>query len=410
VTLVDHSIGDRLLAADLLDDPYPVFATLRREAPVWALPGENAFLVSTWDLVAEAAARVDDFSNHFRFALFSHDDGALGVLRTGGAGPDVFAGADPPAHTVQRRIFFPELVQKKIGALDLDVLALTDRLLDGMMASERCDLAVGLAQPIPIRMVAERVIGFHDPDTEQLKRWVSAGSRLMGGLLTMDQMAAVAHEVAGMAPWTMEQLDRALASAAEGDVLSAAASAVRRGALTREEAAFTLMVLVGAGAETTSSLIANTVKLLAERPDLQDQLRAEPGRVAAFVEEVLRYDGPFRYHPRTATHDVVLGGVEIPEGALVMLLWGAANRDETVFERADQISLERSNVHLHFGFGRGIHHCVGAALARLETRVVITRLLERTTSFRVDPERPHRWADSIWIHSLERLPLLVGHR
>jgi cytochrome P450 family 144 len=407
---VDHANGQRLLATDLLDDPYPTFATLRREAPVWALPGENAFLVSTWDLVAEAATRVEDFSNHFRFALFSRDDGALGVVRTGGAGPDVFAGADPPAHTAQRKIFFSELVQKRIAALEPDVLALTDELLDGLRRRHRCDLAAGLAQPIPIRVVAERVIGFRSPDIEQLGRWVSEGSRLMGGLLTMDQMAGVAGEVAGMTPWTTQQLDDALASTTRGDVLGAAATAVRDGALSREEAAFTLMVLVGAGAETTSSLIANAVRLLAERPDLQAELRAEPGKVAAFVEEVLRYDGPFRYHPRTASRDAMLGGVEIPEGAMVMLLWGAANRDEAVFECPDDFRLGRRNVHLHFGFGRGIHHCVGAALARLEARVVITRLLERTTMFTVDADRPSRWADSVWIHRLERLPLLVEHR
>jgi cytochrome P450 family 144 len=401
------AIADRLLASELQHDPYPLFARLRREAPVWRLPGENAYLVSTWDLVAEATSRVRDFSNHFRYTLFSHDDGTLGVLETGGMGPDVFAGADPPDHTAQRRIFFPELVQKKIDALEPYVLALTNDLLDALLRGGRGDAAVGLAHPIPMRVVAERVIGFRDPDVAQIRQWVFDGSRLVGGLLTLGDMASLGEAVAGMASWTTAQLDDALASSSESDVLGAAAAGVRTGALTREEAAFTLMVLVGAGAETTTSLIGNAIGVLAERPSLQDELRADPVKVAAFIEEVLRFESPFRYHPRTAAHPLELGGVDIAEGALVMLLWSAANRDEAVFDRPDEVVLDRRNTHLHFGFGRGIHHCVGAPLARLEARVVLTTLLQRTKWFALDPDRPQHWADSVWIRRHEHLPLVL---
>jgi cytochrome P450 family 144 len=399
--------GDRLLAAEFHHDPYPFFTRLRRDAPVWRLPGENAYLVSTWDLVAEATRRVQDFSNHFRYTLFSHDDGTLGALETGASGPDVFAGADPPVHTAQRKIFFSELVQKKMDALEPYVVALTNQLLDQVLDADSCDLAVGLAHPLPMRVIAERVIGFRDPDVNQIRQWVFDGSRLVGGLLTLDQMASLSESVSGMAPWTAAQLDDALASSTEGDVLSAAAAGVRNGSLTREEAAFTLMVLVGAGAETTTSLIGNAIGLLAERPLLQDEVRAEPAKMATFIEEVLRFESPFRYHPRTVARPVELAGVEIPEGALVLLLWSAANRDEAVFERPDEIVLDRHNSHLHFGFGRGIHHCVGAPLARLEARVVLTKLLERTKWFALDPDRPQRWADSVWIRRHEHLPLVL---
>ncbi len=400
-------IGDRVRALEFQHDPYPLFARLRREAPVWRLPGENAYLVSTWDVVAEATSRVQDFSNHFRHTLFSHDDGTLGVLETGAMGPDVFAGADPPSHTAQRKIFFSELVRKKIDALEPYVAALADELLDPLLSADRCDAAVGLAHPLPIRVVAERVIGFRHTDVNQLQRWVFDGSRLVGGRLTLDQMASLAGDVSAMAPWTTTQLDDALASSTDGDVLSAAAAGVRNGSLTREEAAFTLMVLVGAGAETTTSLIGNAIGLLAERPGLQDELRAEPATVPTFIEEVLRFESPFRFHPRTAAHAVELAGVEIPERALVMLLWSAANRDDAVFEHPDELRLDRRNGHLHFGFGRGIHHCVGAPLARLEARVVLTKLLERTKWFALDPDAPQEWADSVWIRRHEHLPVVL---
>jgi cytochrome P450 len=394
-------------AADLLHDPYPILRRLRRESPVWELPGESVYLVSTWELVAEAAARVQDFSNHFRHVLCSREDGTLGAVRTGGQGPDVFAGADPPDHTAHRKIFFSELVQKKIDALEPYVTGLADDLLDPLLTDVHCDAAQGLAHPLPVRVVAERVIGFRDPDVDAIRRWIFEGSRIMGGLMTLEEMAACSGEAIGLLPWTEAQLDAAVASAPSGDILGAAAASVREGSLTRDQAAFTLMVLVGAGAETTTSLLGTAIALLAERGALQNELRADPSKVPGFIEEVLRFESPFLYHPRTVTRTTELGGVEIPEGALVLLLWSAANRDDTVFEDPDVLRLGRSNVHLHFGFGRGIHHCVGAPLARLEARIVLTRLLQRTTGISLDPVRPPRRAESIWIHRLEELPILA---
>jgi cytochrome P450 len=403
-------LDDRLVAADFWCDPYPLLDRLRREAPVWRLPGENAYLVTTWELVADATRRVEDFSNHFRYTLFSHDDGTLGALETGAIGPDVFAGADPPVHTAQRKIFFGELVQRKMDAIEPYVTTVTDELLDDLLTAQPVDAATALSHLLPMRVIAERVIGFRDPDVEQIREWMFEGAHLVGGLVTLEQMIALSGNVAEMAPWTSAQLDAAIASPSEGDVLSASAAAVRDGSLTHEEASFTLMVLVGAGAETTTSLIGIAIGLLAEHPHLQDELRADPAKVPVFIEEVLRYDSPFRYHPRTAARDVEFNGVTIPEGALLLLSWAAANRDGAVFERPDEIKLDRRNTHLHFGFGRGIHHCVGAPLARLEARVALTRLLERTTSFALDPERPQRWSESIWIHRHDALPLLIEAR
>ena len=399
-------IDGPIVAEELWRDPYPLFERLRREAPVWPLPGENAFLVSTWDLVAQATRRVEDFSNHFRYTAYRHDDGTLGMLETGAIGPDVFAGADPPVHTEQRKIFFGELVQQKIDAIEPYVGAVADELLDALLTAQRADATV-LSHTLPLRVIADRVIGFHDADIEQLRQWMFNGSRLVGGLLTLAEMASSSADAAGLMPWTVAQLDTALSAGGEGDVLSASAAAVRRGALTHDEASFTLMVLLGAGAETTTSLIGIAIDLLAAHPALQDELRAEPAKVPAFVEEVLRYEAPFRYHPRTAAHDTELGGISIRAGALLMLLWASANRDDAVFDAPDELRLGRRNAHLHFGFGRGIHHCVGAPLARLEARVALTRLLARTRSFTRDPDGASRWAESIWIHRHEELPLVL---
>src|SRR5262249_7627535 len=185
----------------------PLFAQLRRDAPVWRVGDTSLFLVTTWHLVNEAAARVDDFSNHFRHTLFLRDDGSLGVLDNGEGGAiDVFAGEDPPDHTAHRAIFFPELVQKRLVHLEPDVRARADALLDAALAGDRFDVARSLANPLPLQLMAERVIGFRDADPSDLQRWVLGGSRLVSGRLRLDEMAHAAADIAGLAPWVDAQL------------------------------------------------------------------------------------------------------------------------------------------------------------------------------------------------------------
>jgi cytochrome P450 len=399
-------IDEQLVARNLWRDPYPLFAQWRKDAPVRPFPGTNGFIVSTHDLVAEATSRIEDFSNHFRYTLFSNPDGTLAAIETGAVGPDVFAGEDPPLHTEQRKIFVADLNRSAIEALEPYVTTVADDLLDGLLSAPRGDAATDFAHALPLKVITERIIAYADVDLAQLRRWVFEGSRLTGGLVTIEQMADAAGDVVGMVAWTNAQLDAAVASKNTRGLLGVSATAVHDGRLTAEEAAFNLMVLVGAGAETTTSLIGIAIGILAERRDLQAELRADPSRVGAYVDEVLRYDSPFRYHPRTAARDTELGGVAIPRGALVLLVWASANRDPAAFDHPDELIIGRPNAQAHTGFGRGIHRCIGAPLARLEARIALTRLLARTASFSLDPDRRPVWSASIWIHSHDELPLV----
>jgi cytochrome P450 len=402
---VTHPLG-----AEFVADPHPLFTRLRRDAPVWQVPDTPLFLVTTWHLVNEAAARVDDFSNRFRHTLYLQDDGSLGVVDNGDDGAtDVFAGTDPPDHGAHRAIFFPELVQKRLAHLEPDVLARADALLDATLDAPSFDVAASLANPLPLQVMSDRVIGFSGADPADLKRWVLDGSRLVSGRLRLDEMAAAAEAVAGLWPWVDAQLADALDAPGRGGVLDAAATGVREGVLTRAQASFTLMILLGAGGETTTSLIGNTIRVLAERPALQAEVRAHPELVPLVLEETLRYESPFRFHPRLAVGPTTLGDVTVPDRAMVALCWSSANRDEHEFVRPNEFDIERPNPRHHMGFGRGIHFCVGAPLARLEGRVVVTRLLERTREFALDPRDPPQWVDSVWIRRHERLPIVVEH-
>jgi cytochrome P450 len=172
--------------------------------------------------------------------------------------------------------------------------------------------------------------------------------------------------------------------------------------------AVTEVVLLSAGGESTTSLLDNAIHLLALNPGLQGRLRDEPQLVAPFVEEALRLEPPFRYHLRHATRATDVHGVPIAAGSTVLLFWGAANRDPAEYDRPDDVLLDRSAPKHHLAFGRGIHFCVGAPLARLEAQIVLTRLLARTRRFALDPDRPTIRVDSLVVRRFRSLPLVVA--
>jgi cytochrome P450 family 144 len=180
--------------------------------------------------------------------------------------------------------------------------------------------------------------------------------------------------------------------------------------LSEVQATVILHTLLSAGGESTTSLLGNAVRILAEQPDLQDHLRRNPEQIATFVEEALRLESPFRYLMRSAANSTTLGSVDIPAGATVLLLWGAANRDAAEFDRPDEVDLQRHVPRRHVAFGRGIHHCVGAPLARMEARNVLTVLLERTSTITLDPTDAPRWVNSLMVRRHEQLPIRLVAR
>jgi cytochrome P450 len=194
------------------------------------------------------------------------------------------------------------------------------------------------------------------------------------------------------------------------DLLGAVARGLADGVFEQAGALVMLQTLLSAGGESTTSLLGNAVRILAENQSLQQQLRASPELIPTFVEEALRLESPFRFHMRSTPKDTTLGGVEIPAQSTLLLLWGAANRDPAEFEHPDEIDLERTTPRHHVGFGRGMHHCVGAPLARMEARIVLSLLLERTERIGLDPDDAPRWVDSLMVRRHERLAVQLTSR
>ncbi len=391
-----------------LDDPYPLYERLRSTAPVHRVEGTDFYLVSRWDLVTEATARPADFSSHLTAALVHHADGTAAVFDMDGEGQavHVLATADDPEHMRHRKLVLPALVAKRVRALEPTMAATVRRLCAEGVHGGRIEWMAAMADRLPMTMVAG-LIGLPGADVPRLVEWGYASTELLGGVVTTDRLAVVIAAAAELAGYLYRAFTAACAAPGD-DLLGDLARACAAGDLEPQVAVLMLVQLVGAGGESTAGLIGNAVRLLATDPALQQQLREDQELLPAFLEEVLRVESPFRAHHRHVVAGTTLGGVDLPAGAHLLLLWGAANRDPAVFPDADRLRLDRTVQRGHLAFGKGIHFCVGAALARLEARVALGALLAGTASFELAPEADAAlWVPSIFVRRHARLELVL---
>jgi cytochrome P450 len=408
---------DPLFDPAVVEDPHDYYAQLRATDPVHEIAGTGTFLVTRMALIHEVVANPAAFSSES--TQFLHVDQALAsavavtppAVATFHGGGGGIATADPPAHTRQRKVVVRRLSAGAMQAMEPEFRELTDRTLDVALPSGRMEWMSELAEPLPMIMVA-RILGLLDEAAPRLKEIGYAGVESISGFVTEERRGELAQRIADLGP-VMEAYQAARSSGRPdpATLIGVCAQAVTDGEISDAEALSILMVLVAAGGESTTSLTGTGVRILAERPDVQDRLRSEPRLIPAFVEEACRIDPPFRGHYRRVVADTELGGVKLPAGSTLVLSWPAANRDGDAFANADDIDLDRANPHQHVGFGWGIHFCVGAPLARVEAKVAFERLLARTRSFSIDPSGlPLRHHLSLMIRRLVALPLLLESR
>lgn len=402
-SMIPSLSGTMLLDAQVIDDPYPFYEQLRTEAPVWEVSGTGLFTVSTFDLLVETTKRVEDFSSNLNCLLYRDDSGLPCRLSFGDAASQALATADPPMHALHRNTVFPELVAKRMAELETDIIELADRCVTQAIESGAVEFMTVIGNVVPITMIS-RLIGFRDSNLIQLLQAAFDSTAMLGSTLSFDELMELINRIGEIQTWLGHQLSTAMKEPGQS-LLGAVARGVNDRVFSEFEATAILHTLLSAGGESTTSLLGNSVRILAERQDIQEHLRQNPDQIPLFVEESLRLEPPFRYHMRSASADTTLGEVAIPAGATILLLWGAANRDSAVFDHPNEIDLERQLPRRHVTFGRGIHHCVGAPLARIEARNVLRVLLERTSSITLDPVEGPRWTNSLMVRRHEVLPI-----
>jgi cytochrome P450 len=396
--------GTQLLDPRVLEDPYPFYDRLRQEAPFWRVPGTQVFVASSHAIIDEITGRTDDFSNVVRALLYRGEDGVPQQLDFG-AEIEALASADPPVHTLHRKAVFPELVAKKMAELAPDIDRLANDCLSSYLARGGGDFMDAVANPVPINVISW-LIGFTNANTDLLLQSAADSTMMVGGAMTMEELTPLITRTAEVGAWINDQIT---AGGAPDDVLLGTISkAVADTSITVAQGVIILQTLLSAGGESTTSLIGNAARILAEQPDLQDRLRRQPELVANFVEEVLRLESPFRMQMRSVVNETSCNGVDVPAGSTVMLFYSAANRDPAQYDDPDQVKLDRASPRVHLAFGRGIHFCVGAHLARLEANLVVGALLSRTQSIRFDPHQPPVRIKSLMARRHQRLPLHVN--
>ncbi len=298
-----------------IDDPYPLYDVLRREHPVYRIPDTDFYLVSTWELVTEAVSRTGDFSNNLTGVLVRTPDGSAVTfdMNGGGQAVHVLATADEPDHQHQRKLVLPTLVAKRIRALEPVMTEYTQQLWDNGFDGRRIEWVTSVADTLPLQMVAT-LIGLPAHDVPQLLAWSYDSTELLSGIVTAERLTGVVTSAAELTGYLYSKFREARAHPVD-DLLGDLVRCCDAGELSEDVAVLMLVQLVGAGGESTAGLIANSARLLAERPEIQTQLREDPLLVGAFLEETLRLKSPFRGHHRHVNADTTLGGMTLPAGS-----------------------------------------------------------------------------------------------
>jgi cytochrome P450 len=403
MTSRNSQVGIDLFDEECIQDPYPLYRRMLDTAPVHQIGDSGFYAVCSWDAVNDAIARPEDFSSNLTATMTYQPGGTVGEFEMEGLGgkSHVLATADEPAHAVHRKALLPQLAAKRIRAFEPFIAETAGRLWSANAKDGRIEWMSAMANRLPM-MIVGRIIGVPDADIDNLVQWGYSATQVVEGLVSKDQLTDAGVAVMELFAYIADQFQRA-AGNPQDNLLGDLAVACASGEMEELTAQAMMIILFSAGGESTASLIGSAARVLSTRPDIQQQVRDQPELLGAFLEEVLRFEPPFRGHYRHVVSDTTLCGVDLRAGSRLLLLWGAANRDPSHFDAPNQFRLDRPGSKDHLAFGKGAHFCVGAALARLEAQIVLSQLLERTSN--IEAAETGQWLPSLLVRRLERLEL-----
>jgi cytochrome P450 len=359
---------------EVLEDPYPIYRLLRDRQPAYWNARRGFWALSRFEDV-QAAAR--DWRTYSSAAGIELDDAR--VLYRDVMGPGFFIVSDPPDHDRMRKVVQGYFAPRVVTALEDEVRARARRLIATLRERREVDLAEDFAWRLPIQLVSA-LLGLPESDEEQLQRWVFDLQARGEDLYVLPEAARSSAQELGR--YLDEQLRAARAAPGE-KLLAVIAAAADAGTLYEKELRGLAFMLLLAATDTTASLIANSLVHLRSLEESRARMARDEGFLQRCVEELVRYDAPVQGLARVATRDVEIHGEVIPKDAWVWLLFASANRDERRFENPDQLDFSRTGRHL--GFGEGIHHCLGAPLARLEARVAFGAFFSTVEEYELLP-------------------------
>jgi cytochrome P450 len=381
----------------LVADPYPYFDALRGRCPVRREPHHDVVMVTGYDEAVQVFHDAGTFSScisvtgpfpGFPVPLEGEDITALiEAHRDQLPMSDQLPTLDPPAHTAHRGLLMRLITPKRLKENEAAMWTLADRLLDEFLAPGEGEFISGFAGPFTLLVIAD-LLGVPEEDLPEFARALQQRPRSEGiGSTGKDTMT---HSPLEFLYGKFTEYVEGRRREPRGDVLTGLATATFPDGSVPEVADVVRVAanLFSAGQETTVRLLSSALKVIAEQPGIQRRLRDQRDLIPNFIEETLRMESPVKGDFRLARVPAAIGGVDIPAGTTLMLLNGAANRDPRRFEDPATFDVARANARHHLAFGRGIHTCPGAPLARAEARVAIERILDRTAGITIS-ERAH---------------------
>jgi cytochrome P450 len=389
-------LGINLFDVELQQCPYPAYKTLRDEAPAYRQPGTDIYVVTRYEDVRRVLMDTETFPSGAAGTAFrmktdniERQKKVAARFREKGWVPGpTLASRDDPNHKQMRAMFNEAFKPSRIALIDPKVEQLAYELIDGFLADGQCDWVSQFAVPLPLFIIGDQM-GMPRGDMWQIKRWTDAFFHRISMMLPEElEMEMVDREIEAQ-HYFQPIFDR-LRKEPDDSLISVLVNTVIEGwgrPLTNEELHAEMMAdtFVGGG-ETTTNALAAGMRLLIENKDVWRRLKSDPDRyMKTFIEEVLRLESPVQSLMRFCAKDTEIGGVPVPDGALINVRYAAANRDERAFECPEKIDLERPKAGSHMAFGSGVHHCLGAPLARRELTWGFTALVDRIEDMHFAP-------------------------
>jgi cytochrome P450 len=411
-------LDDRITAliesrSGAIDDPYPLYHEILEQSPVhrWG----PTTVVSRFDDVKKIAKDSVTFSNR-AYSVGSRadailarlDDTAAAAFREVSSFEAMYISrADGDQHERLRGIAHRAFTPRKMAELAQVTQRYTDQLLDQMIEAGETDFVEGLSSRLPVMMI-NSLLNVPLEDVDLIRGWTARIGKNRGGAVTADLLDAHAA-LAEFREYVGDVVERHKRHPETTDLVSALMGAAAHDQLTNDELLATMVVLLFGGSDTTTALLGNGLHtLLTHRPQWE-ALREDPeARMDLAVEELVRYVTPVQTTWRVTSAATVIGGIDVAAGSTILVLIGAANRDPSVFEHPDTFDIARSPNH-HIGFWFGSHFCLGASLARLEAKTVLTTLARRFPDIElVDRDQPFEWRGNIQFRTIAALDVDFG--
>ncbi len=372
----------------VMECPYPLYEKLRDEAPAYFVEATGFWIISRYDDCLAAIRNPKVFSSKMGFRPGAVPSEVMRIYEEEGFGdlPDTLVSNDPPSHTRYRKLVDRTFTAGRVRQMEDYMVEVVSELIDDFIADGRLKVMNDFAIPVPMYVIADQ-LGVPRSDRDKFKEWSDAAVAPLGMLISDERKIECAKLAVEMQHYFVKVFDDRRKNPRDDIISDLVTKEVDGTLLDTPELLSVLNQLLVAGNETTTSAIGASVVQLAQDPELVELLASQPDKCNNFAEEILRYESPVQGLFRMTTEDVEVGGTAIPKGSLVNLRYGSANRDENKYECPAEFNVDRKNASSHLAFGAGIHHCIGAQLARREIAIAVRELANRLKDIRLaDPD------------------------